>query len=749
MDRLNNAPIFVQRCVIAGRDLSRDESIRWAATIAGAAFLFAALFVTLVAQPTINVVDGGNYHAIGYTLAKDYQYKRVTYPYPLYPIFLAVIYALGGGFHSVFLVQGALFGVTAGVGYWLARKIAGHVAGLFAALLIVFDATLLGNVGLIATENLQAPLLLVAVLISFYAIKRVRARYHLGAGALWGLLTLAKPVTLLWPPLLLPVYLIVRGRSGWRLWLVLVLAFAVTLSPWLVRNQLSSAATETEQFYLPFAQGYPTLLIHVVDEGEARHNMNHLKPKLQVVADEAAAQGIRRDSLQFNLYTVRLLWERILRSPAAYLGHVWDNFSYFWLEPPVVWTDSVYNHLRNFPGGYRTVPGFTDHARLHAILALMGMLSLALLYRQWPICALVVTVFALYYALFHTMYIVLPRFSAPIMPLVLIGAAAFPALLSAIVREKLVKYRILSNVLLATIAVALVAGMALHFSLKGPNYIQEGSFESSRADEVWLFEKEVGEADSPLVLNRFRARNGFRTVVLELEPTERGSETRLIQDVPVWFDATYRLSFSFLYTEAPKENTPLYVAIREWDMFAEGSKSLAGGTQPIVTNTWLEQEYEFRTGPTTRSISVIFGLLHEPSTVLIDNVKLELVAPVGEVVGRHYLLAEAREVNTTDYLPLGNWMNSQPEEKRQSLLRNTELARASGWRGDEKGLKLVVYGVGVLFLWVIVGVLFVRLKMMQRIVKARLLEVGSIVAMALIVTIQAATCYLLLFSNPI
>ena len=160
MDRLNNAPIFVQRCVIAGRDLSRDESIRWAASLAGAAFLFAVLFVVLVAQPTINVVDGGNYHAIGYTLAHEFYYKRGAYPYPLYPIFLAVIYALGGGFHSVFLVQGALFGVTAGLGYWLARKVAGHVAGLFAAFLIVFDATLLGNVGLIATENLQAPLLL-------------------------------------------------------------------------------------------------------------------------------------------------------------------------------------------------------------------------------------------------------------------------------------------------------------------------------------------------------------------------------------------------------------------------------------------------------------------------------------------------------------------------------------------------------------------------------------------------------------
>lgn len=278
-----------------------SEAAKWAVLASCGALLLAIAFVTLVAQPTIRSVDGPLYHRIGIELAQEFRYGGGAYPYPLYPVFLAVIYALGGAFQAVFLAQGALLALTVGLGYWLARRIAGHISGTVAAILIALDATLLGNVGLIATENLQTPLMLLAAITSLYALRRGTYRYHMGVGVVWGLLTLVKPATLLWPPLLLPVYLIAFGARGWRLWLALVLAFVLTLSPWLLRNQLNPGATTTGQFNLPFAHGYPTLLIHVVDEGEARHNMAHLVPKLDAVVEEAAAQGIERFTFQLGM----------------------------------------------------------------------------------------------------------------------------------------------------------------------------------------------------------------------------------------------------------------------------------------------------------------------------------------------------------------------------------------------------------------------------------------------------------------
>ena len=470
----------------AGMRSLRNETVKWAFLLGGAAFLLSTLFVFLVAQPTINVVDGPTYHRIGYHLAREFQYNAGAYPYPLYPIFLAVIYALGGAYFAVYLVQGLLLALTVGLSYWLARHVAGHVAGVFAALLIMLDASLLGSVGLVATENLQTPLLLFTVVFFLHAMEKERALYHLGSGVLWGLLTLSKPVTLLWPPLLLPVFLVVRGRIGWRFWLLLVLAFVLTLSPWLVRNQLDSAGKATGQFYLP--EGSP-LLIHVIDDGQAKHDLTRLRAKLHETVAAAQEQGIEPGSLQFELYTLRLLGERIERSPRAYMAHLWENFRFFWLEPSGVWPYSVYNGLARFPKGYREAPGYADYSRLHALLTTMGLLSLLLLYRKRRRDALLLTVFALYYSLFYILSFYVPRYSAPISPLVLVGAGILPALASATIKEKLVNYRIHSNVLLSATVVVLLSLMAAQVFLQRSNYVQGGSFETDLAQEEWTFEE--------------------------------------------------------------------------------------------------------------------------------------------------------------------------------------------------------------------------------------------------------------------
>ncbi len=113
------------RMAVGMRSL-RNESVKWAVLLGAAAFLLSSLFVFLVAQPTIDVVDGPTYHTICYHLAKEFQYNGRAYPYPLYPIFLAVIYALGGAYFAVYLVQGLLLALTVGLCYWLARHVAGQ-----------------------------------------------------------------------------------------------------------------------------------------------------------------------------------------------------------------------------------------------------------------------------------------------------------------------------------------------------------------------------------------------------------------------------------------------------------------------------------------------------------------------------------------------------------------------------------------------------------------------------------------------
>ena len=720
----------------------RSERWKWAFYLAGGAFLVATLFVLLVAQPTILVIDGLAYHRIALRLVEEHQFGPFGYPYPLYPIFLAVIYVLGGDYHTVFLVQGLMFASVVGLSYWMARQVAGHVAGVFAALLVMLDASLVGNAGLIVVENLQTILLMLAIGLTLYAIEQEKVRFHGAAGVFWGLVTLVKPATLLWPVVSIPVYLLLAWRRGWVMRSVfLMLAFALTLSPWVVRNQLNAEVSAVGPDYSP-------LLLHVLDEGESKHTLANMRPKLDAVFAEAEERGIERGSLQFELNTLRLLRDRITRSPSAYVAYLWDNFSRFWLEPPAVWPYAVYDG--EFTHGYRDAPGYGDHAKLHAVFVVMGLLSLVLFFRQRPRAAFYITVFLLYFAMFYTMTHFIPRYSVPVLPLVLVGAASFPALVMELIKEKLVNYRVLSNVLLAAITVTLVAGVSAYFLLQRPNYVQEGSFETESAEEEWAFEEEIGEPRVPLVVDPYRARDGFRAAVLEIGLDERGGDTRFLQDVPVWFDGKYRLSFTYLFLDGGNRHARFYVEILEWDIFDEGGKRVRKELQPVVTNTWIEQEYEFEVSASTRSVTIIFGLWLEPGIVLVDNVRLELAASVSDAIGRPYILQDPSEFNTSTYLPLEKWVDTQPEANRTFLLANAGVAQANGWRGNARTLVGVAWavGIGVLLAWVAVAVICVRLRMVELIVRARVLELGMNGAMLLLVIFQAATCYLLLFSHP-
>ena len=114
------------------------------------------------------------------------------------------------------------------------------------------------------------------------------------------------------------------------------IAFALTLSPWVVRNQFNAEVAAVGVASSP-------LLRHVLDEGEQKHTIANMGPKFDAVFAEAEERGIERGSLQFELNTLRLLRDRITRSPSAYVAYLWDTFSRFWMEPPAVWPYAVYN----------------------------------------------------------------------------------------------------------------------------------------------------------------------------------------------------------------------------------------------------------------------------------------------------------------------------------------------------------------------------------------------------------------------
>jgi 4-amino-4-deoxy-L-arabinose transferase-like glycosyltransferase len=160
---------------------------------------------------------------------------------PLYPAFLAGVYALFGveNFQAVRLLQVALSLLTVLLVYDLGCTAFSRRVGLWAAGLCCFYPSLIGYTDLILTETLFTCLLCGACALLARALRRPTLAVLAGAGVVLGLAALARSVVWLFVPVL-AVFLLVALRGGWRTRLagaaVLVLAFAVTIAPWSVRN---------------------------------------------------------------------------------------------------------------------------------------------------------------------------------------------------------------------------------------------------------------------------------------------------------------------------------------------------------------------------------------------------------------------------------------------------------------------------------------------------------------------------------
>ncbi len=162
---------------------------------------------------------------------------------PVYPIFLAAVYAVfGHNLHLVFLIQGMLDLVTAAVvfrlsvAFWPKNRTA---AGLLALLFYLVALSQWRFANELLSEGLLTPLLALSVFL-FWLSARRRLFYALLAGAGLGLVILCKPNYELAPLVFLAGYALVPRLSlavRLRLGLTLGLGLIAVLAPWLLRNK--------------------------------------------------------------------------------------------------------------------------------------------------------------------------------------------------------------------------------------------------------------------------------------------------------------------------------------------------------------------------------------------------------------------------------------------------------------------------------------------------------------------------------
>ncbi len=264
---------------------------------------------------------------------------------PGYVAFLRGVGELSGGlsegkYAPVYLAQGVLLGLAA-VGFFLAaaRWLPLSAASLL-ALAFGCHPLMVLLAGYVHYDLLHVTFLVWLSLAVMNALAGARPSlgWALAAGLLAGLTTLIRPMTLLFPAVLLLMLCWRRGPDGQRRWLAAVVCLAamgLTVAPrtwenyqrtgrFIPVNAQSGSALwpMTETALRPTSDNFPWVPLWSV------HGVSLLEPKLG--ADAKAPDVFFRRPLEVDDVLRARARAQLAAQPGVYLNNVFHNFVFFW-----------------------------------------------------------------------------------------------------------------------------------------------------------------------------------------------------------------------------------------------------------------------------------------------------------------------------------------------------------------------------------------------------------------------------------
>jgi hypothetical protein len=125
------------------------------------------------------------------------------------------------------------------LGYISIAKVAGnsfgHTAGLLVLTLLVAVDPIRDLAANLMSEPAFLALLGSGMLALYVSLKRNSIYHGIAAGALFGLATYVRPISLFWPIIAAPIFWLVNRRCG-RIAVAFVIAHLLIVGPWIVRN---------------------------------------------------------------------------------------------------------------------------------------------------------------------------------------------------------------------------------------------------------------------------------------------------------------------------------------------------------------------------------------------------------------------------------------------------------------------------------------------------------------------------------
>ncbi|MFH1011874.1 MAG: glycosyltransferase family 39 protein, partial [bacterium] len=277
--------------------------------------------------------DSPLYHQLACTLLDHHRFaaSASAEPDPLrtpvYPLFVAGIYALFGKVPwVVFVVQILLDCVSCCLLFLTLRRILSGTVAHIAAFFYAIDPFLILYASTFLTEILFVFVLVVALYVYGTILSHGRDRtvllQHGLLGFALGLATLVRPIALYLPLVLIVLTLVIyrkRRVFAFANSAILIVAFAVIVSPWLLRNHgISGRAT------LTYIDSWDLLALNVgAMEAAKRHqDLETTSAELLAEADLLmAAEGLHPENMNLMEkadYWRQLAFRYILRDPIGF-----------------------------------------------------------------------------------------------------------------------------------------------------------------------------------------------------------------------------------------------------------------------------------------------------------------------------------------------------------------------------------------------------------------------------------------------
>ncbi|MBL7190861.1 glycosyltransferase family 39 protein [bacterium] len=309
-------------------------------------------------------LDDVDFNYLGYNFGSgqgltDKHGEPTSTRFPLYPVFLGIIYFLFGYHpHIAFIIQALLGGLTPLLVYFIAKKFFDNKVSLTAAAIIALYPSYITYSGRLMSENIFLPLLALLILMVLRLKDKFSVSNLIITGVTLGILMLTRGVMVIMV-FLIPLWILIAVKGSFihkiRCAAVTSAAIVIILSPWIVRNYIhfnrlfitsssGGAVLWMSMHWIPVGhffnidRAYAYVDSAGKDEADLKEfhrilvadNIFGIQEARMAFQELLPNEILPENEAEFNKHMIELVKREIISDPGAFIVKTVKEFLRFW-----------------------------------------------------------------------------------------------------------------------------------------------------------------------------------------------------------------------------------------------------------------------------------------------------------------------------------------------------------------------------------------------------------------------------------